>query len=298
MTLTIDAGTTRSRAAAVVLGRGEARRLLAHPLVAAGLALSGVLGWLAFHFPSDWSGARYTVAPVLLGPTLIAISVAVAGAFHREQAAFLVDLPIGEQTRSAGRLLGALPLALLVGAIATIGAAAIRALGGLDLGDAPGRTLHAQFSAAEVLQQPCLALLAIAAGAAAGRRLPSFGNATLLLVAAWFPVVFVVWGFQDRHIIPFAIIQQQPVLVPIAHQLAEPARYPPEWLLSAPGEFQDGWMRLVRSESLAAWHDVYLVGLAVALIGLAWPLPRRAGLMLAGAAIATLGVSMQYLALR
>ena len=63
--------------------------------------------------------------------------------------------------------------------------------GGFDIGDEPGRTLHAQFTLPELLQPVVLALLAVAVGAAAGRRLRRRATATLLLFVGWFPFVTV-----------------------------------------------------------------------------------------------------------
>ena len=285
----------RSSRVALALGRIEARRILRHPVLAGGLVLSGIFGLLTLRFPDDWSGARYTVTPVLLGPVMVAISMAVAGSFHRERTALVADAPVGEEVRAGGRVLGGLALAALVTLIAAVVDVVIRARGGLDLGDAPGRTLHAQFALTEVLQQPSLAILAVGAGAAAGRRLASHGSALLLLFTAWFPMVFVVWGFQDRAVVPLSIIQLQPVSLPIATQAADPSRYPADWLLSAPGEFQSAWMRLFTSGSLAGWHDLYLLGLAALLLGVALPRGPRIVLVPAGAVAVAIGVTMQYL---
>ena len=78
--------------------------------------------------------------------------------------------PSARASRTAGRLLGALALVgLVVPLLTAVAAGAGCALvGGFDLGDEPGRTLHAQFTWAEVLQPVALALLAVAVGAAAG----------------------------------------------------------------------------------------------------------------------------------
>ena len=41
------------------------------------------------------------------------------------------------------------------------------------------------------------------------------------------------------------------------------------WLLSVPGEYQEGWDRLIVSPALAAWHDVYLGGVIMVLVAVA-----------------------------
>ena len=217
----------------LALARPEARRLLRTPLVWIGLALTVFFTWATMQSPDDWSGARYMVAPVLVGPWLATLSFAVAGSFHRERSGLAADAPVGEEVRSLGLLGGAAVLVLLVAVVTMVGGVAARWHGGFDLGDEPGRTLHAHFSWPELIQPVVLAMLAVAVGAAAGRRFAHRATATLALFIGWFPFVMVSWAFQSRAVTPFSILQIQPVSLRVGPVDADPLSFPSTWLLSA-----------------------------------------------------------------
>ena len=285
-----------TRSVIVALGVAEARRLLRSPLLWVGLALVAVLAWTTMESPDDWSGARYQSAPILVGPLLVVVSMMVAGSFHRERLGVSAEAPVGEGVRAAGRLAGALVLVAMVALLTVAGGVAARRYGGFDLGDEPGRTLHAQFTLPELLQPVALAVLAVAVGAAAGRRLRHRATATLLLFVGWFPFVTVSWAFQGSRMTPFSILQIQPVSVDVGPVTANPLDFPSAWLLSAPGPYQDHWARLVVSEQLGAWHLVWLLGLTCLFLAVALPRSGRTALLVAGGAVlAVAGVVMQYL---
>jgi hypothetical protein len=276
------------------LAAGEARRYLRNPLLWLGVALSGAFLWAAVEQPGDWHGARYQGAPITLGPLFVVISLMVAGSFHRERLGVSAEAPVGEALRATGRLVGALAPVAVVAVLTAAVAIWVRRTGGLDLGDEPGRTLHAQFTLAELLQPVVLALLAVAVGAAAGRRLRHRATATLLLFVGWFPVVTVYWAFQSPGVVPFSIIQTQPVTVAIGPVTANPLDFPASWLLSQPGEYQDHWARQFVSGTLAAGHDVWLLGLACLFLAVALPRHRRPLLLGPGALLAVVGLALQY----
>jgi len=278
----------------VALARPEATRMLRSPLFYVGLGLSGLFAWGSFQAPDDWSGARYTVSPVLVGPLLVTISMVVAGSFHRERAPVAAEAPVDESVRAASRLLGALALVGVV-VVLTAGAAAyVRTAGGLDLGDEPGRTLHAQFTLPEILQNVALAVLAVSVGAAAGRRMRHRASATLVLFVGWFPFVMASWAFRSAGVTPFSIIQIQPVSLEAAPATADPLSLPDSWLLSAPGEFQDHWGHEFVSGSLAGWHDAWLLGLTCLFAALAVPGRWRPVLVGVGVALATTAIAAEY----
>lgn len=278
----------------LAIARIEARRLLRSPLVWLGALLTVGLAWMTMQFPEHWSGARYTTAPALAGPLVATLSFAVAGSFHRERSDLGADTPVGESVRAAGRLIGALSLVLLVALLTAAGGILARAYGGFDLGDEPGRTLHAHFTWSELLQPVALAVLAVTVGAAAGRRFRHRAAATLTLFVGWFPFVMVSWAFQSASVTPFSIVQIQPVSIPIGPIETDPLSFPAEWLLLAPGEFQDHWARAFVSAGLGAWHDLWLLGLAAVFVALALPGRARPVLIVTGALVAALGVAMQY----
>ena len=285
------------RPVVLALARVEARRLLRSPIFWTGVGLSVFLAYVSIRFPDDWSGARYLVSPVLVGPAVAAISFAVAGSFHRERSGPTEDVPVSEVTRTLGRLLGSFALVAVVTLLSFVGAALARWSGGFDLGDEPGRTLHAHFSWAEILQPFALSVLAVAAGAAAGRRLAHRATSTLALFVGWFPFVTIGWAFQAPAVTPFSIIQTQPVSIEVGPTTAAPLDFPAHWLLGAPGEFQDHWARLLVSVRLAAGHDLWLLGLAALLLAVALPRGHRLLPTVIGVALAVAGVTLQMVAI-
>jgi hypothetical protein len=60
-----------------------------------------------------------------------------------------------------------------------------------------------------------------------------------------------------------------------------------------PGEHQPGWVRLVVSPELAAWHDVYLVALTVLLAAAVVPGRWRRHVVLAAAVLGAAAVFLQ-----
>lgn len=279
---------------ALALARLEARRMLRHPLLPMGALLSTAFAWTAMRGVQEWHGAQYGAAPLVLAPVFLAVSLVVAQAFRREHRSLTDDVPSDESVRAAGRFLGALPLVALVAVVAGAGAAYVRDRGGFDLGDQPGRTLHAQFSLGEVLQQPVLAIVAVALGAAAGRRLRHPLGAAVPLFLLWFLSMSGYWMFQGRHVVPFSLIQVQPVQVPIGRGSTDPTTYPADWLLAAPDDYLDHWDRLFVSGTLAAWHNIYLLGMAALLIGVALPRRTRPVALLLGVVLMAVGAAMQY----
>ena len=103
------------------------------------------------------------------------------------------------------------------------------------------------------------------------------------------------WAFQSALVTPFSIVQVQPVSVEVGPVTADPLTFPADWLLSAPGEFQDHWARLFVSARLAAGHDLWLIGLALLFVALALPRGARTWPILMGGLLAVAGVVCQYL---
>lgn len=277
------------------LAVAEARHLWRHPLLYVGLVLSAVTLWVTVGGEEGWSGARYTGAPIVSAPFCLAVSLIVAGSFHRERTTLGQDAPVPEEVRAAGRVLGAATVLPLVAALVVTGALWLRAVGGFTLGEEPGRTLHAEYSATELLQHVALVVLAIGLGAAAGRRLRHLGTAALVLFLTWLPVSMVSWAFQHPRVAPFSVIQTQPVNVRVGPVDTDPLQLPSSWLLSAPNEYQDHWGRQFVSVGLGGWHDAWLVGLALLLLGVAVPGRWRPVLLSAGGALAVVSVVAQQL---
>jgi hypothetical protein len=273
------------------LARLEARRLLGNPWLLLVPATTALL--LRTTGDAEWSGAIYNSAQMVVGPTALAASLVTAMACLRDRAPLAEDAPVSAHHRTVARLIAGWPFVVAMALFVGVVAVWLRWTGGLDLGDEPGRTLHAQFTVPELLQPVVLTAVAVALGAAVARVVRNrLGTATVLFVI-WFLSSLTYWAVNGPTVRLFALIQTQPIVVRAGPASADPTTFPSSWLLSAPGQYQDFWGRLVVSPSLAAWHDVYLFGLAALLAGAA--VRGRLGRVLGvvGLVVAVLGVLMQ-----
>lgn len=219
----------------------------------------------------DWAGSSYEGMAVSSVSLLWGISVAAAIAFQRERVPVALGAAVPEVVRALARLLAMLPLLGLVGGFAALVAWRQRDLGGLTVGEEPGRTLEALQTTPELLQHVALAVLAVALGAALGRRMAHLAAVIPLLFLLWYLAGAFYWLYGHPAVTPFSVIQVQPVLVPIGPADADPLAFPDDWLLAAPNEYQDGWSRHFVSTSLAWWHNGWLLGLAQLLLAAALP---------------------------
>lgn len=103
----------------------------------------------------------------------------------------------------------------------------------------------------------------------------------------------VTWAWEAPPVRYVTPVQTQPIEQTIGGPGANPATFPDHWLLSAPDEYDAEWDRVIVHQPMAAWHDVYLVGLALAAAGFA--IRGRGGrrALVAGVLVATLGVAAQ-----
>lgn len=273
------------------LVRLEARRHLRSPLL--WLALPVCAWWVWELGRQPWSGAWYQALPNTFTPLLVVVSVLVARSFHRERAPYAETAPVGQDVRATARLLGTWPVVALIAVATAAGATWLRRTGGVDLGDEPGRTLHAHFTLPELLQPLCLVVLAVALGAVVGRRLPALAGGVLVLALFWLFVGGLSWAFQSAEVTSFSVVQTQPVKVGVGPLDSDPTAFPDTWLLSAPGEYQAYWGRLVVSAALAFWHDLWLLALATVAAACSYDgRPRWRGVAL-GVTVAALAVVMQ-----
>jgi hypothetical protein len=280
-----------SNAAVGRLARIEGLRMLRHPMPWVGLALCG--WWLQGALANDWSSAVYEGVLTSLTPLFLGISLAAASAFGREHVAVCDEAPMEPPRRSLARLLGGLPLVALAAVVVGSGALWLWGRGGMALGDEPGHTEHAYYSLPELLQPVLLAVLAVALGAAVVHVVRHRLVAWIVLFLTWFLVGGAYWMLQSgaaRWVTP---LQVQPVRVDVGAYGADPATVPSSWLLAQPDAYQDHWERLVVSPWLAAWHDLFLVGLVLVLVGVAVPGRWRRALLAAGLVVAVLGVGGQ-----
>ena len=279
------------RSAVGQLARIEAGRMLRHPAPWIGVALSA---WFATVTVVDtWASSAYHGPLIALTPLLLGVSVASASAFAREHTAVSDDAPMSLSQRSLARLLGGLGLVGLVAVVVAAGAGWLAVTGGLPLGDEPGRTEHASYSAPELLQPVLLAAFAVTLGAALAHALRHPLGASIVAFVVWFllgPTYWLSNGPVARWLTP---VQVQPIPVDVGPAETDPTTFPSTWLLSTPGEYQEQWVRLVVSPAVAGWHDVYLVGLALLLGAAAVPGRLRRPALLAGLLLAAVAVAMQ-----
>lgn len=274
------------------LALAEGLRMLRHPALPAGVLLS--LFALRSVEENTWSGARYTGYVAAVGGLLWGVSVAAAHAAARARTPLAEDAPVRHTDRVVGRLLGGSALVGVVAAVVLVGAVWLRVSGGLDLGDEPGRTEHAQYTLPELLQPVVLAVFAVAVGMAVGAHVRRTVEAVVVVSVLWFATCGLYWIFNAPQFQPLALVQVLPARVVVGPTSADPLSFPETWLLSRPGTYQDGWVRLVVSPEMAAWHDVYVVGLALVAAAFLFSGRTRRSLAGAGVGVATLAAIVQY----
>jgi hypothetical protein len=267
----------------------EARRMLRNPVPWVFLALAIWALWTVRPEPGEWPGSSYEGIMPSVAPLLFGISVAVAVPFHRGRHDIAPAAPVSEARRALARLLASLPFVVVAAAYAALVAWRERDLGGLWIGMEPGRTTEALHTVAELAQLVALALVAVALGAALGRRTSRLVALVPALFVLWF-VVSVYWLFGHPAVTPFSVLQVQPVNITVGPATADPLSFPSDWLLVGPPHASAGWQRQLVSEGVAWWHDVWLLGLAALLLAAAWPRPGRRALLAAGAVLAVAGV--------
>jgi hypothetical protein len=295
-TTTVRPGTTASAPATVTraLVAAEARRMLRNPVPWACLALTIWAMWTVSPEPGEWPGSSYEGVMPAVAPFLFGISVAAALPFHRARHDVAPAAPVSEAHRTLARLLAALPFVVVAAAYAVLVAWREREIGGLWIGMEPGRTTEALHTTAELAQIVALALVAVALGAALGRRTSRLVAVVPALFVLWF-VVSVYWLFGHAAVTPFSVIQVQPVHLPAGTPSTDPLSLPSDWLLvGAPHTSNGGWERQWVSEALAWWHDVWLLGIAALLLGVAWPRSGRRALLAVGTVLAVAGIVGQH----
>jgi hypothetical protein len=271
--------------------------MLRNPLLWIGTGLSVWALWAAVPDPNEWAGATYQETAIAIVPFALAVSVVVAVSFHRERVPVAGGAPTAETERCLARLVASVPLVLLAVGLSTFTAWRQRDIGGLTLGVEPGRTADALFTAGELAQPVALTVLAVSIGAAIGRRTPTLVSTVPLLFVLWF-LTSVYWLFADRRVTPVSIVQVQPVSLHAGPVTADPLSFPAHWLLAAPDEFSHQWSRVFVSDGLAWLHVVWLLGLSLLWLSVAFPSrPARRPLLVVGATLAVLGVGGQYLVL-
>ena len=279
------------RQAVAALARIEAGRMLRHPAPWAGLALT--VWFAAGVFDQTWASAHYEGLVSSLAPLYLGVSLASVSTFARERTPVSDEAPLDPARRSVARVLGGLSLVAVVTVVVGLAVIWLRVRGGVFMGDEPGRTAHAYYTPAELLQPPLIAAFAIGLGAATVHLLRHRLVAAIVLFGYWFLVGGASWLFQGGAVRWLTPVQVQPVAVNVGPASTDPTTFPATWLLSAPGQYQPEWQRLIVSPALAGWHDVYLVALTLLTVAVAVPGRTRRVLAVAGLVLGAVAVLLQ-----
>jgi hypothetical protein len=208
----VPATVRARRSSYAVLGAlttAELRRTLRTPVLPIGAAAALWYLWTITPATEAWSGSAYNEMAIASAPLLAVLSWSTARSFHRERTPVALATPVREDLRAAARLLAAVPLVGLTVAFAALVAWRQRELGGLTLGAEPGRTAEALHSLPELAQHVALGVLAVALGAALGRRVPRLVLALPVLLVLWFAVSGLYWLFGSWQVAPFSVAQVQ-----------------------------------------------------------------------------------------
>jgi hypothetical protein len=281
------------RDAITALARAEAVRALRGPTFWISLAITA---WGAWETRSlDWHSGSYS--SFLLAFTPLAAGIFVVGVLaggrdrrRADRAPLAAEAALDVTDRTIARLLGLGPL-VLIGAVIVIGAAiGSRIEGGFWIGNPPGRTDTAVHGVAEILLPVLIFVVGACTGVAAGRAFRHRTPVIVIGLLVWFLFFGAYWALQwapAGYLVPTQI---QPIWVTIDGNATDASRLPANWLLDRPDEPGGEWTRVVVHDPLTAWHDLYLVGVAVLATGLA--IRSRTGRRLALIGVAVIGIGL------
>jgi hypothetical protein len=164
--------------------------------------------------------------------------------------------------------------------------------GGMQIADGPVGRTDAVFSLVEMLQPPLLFLAAAAAGLAVGR---ASAHRTITSVVGGLMIAsagIVYWAWQWSPAVWVSPIQTQPIEIGLGAGFSRNGA-PSDWLLSAPDQYEADWGRVMVHQAMAAWHLVFLAGVATAFAGFAVRGRRGRIAVVAGFAVVVLGIVAQ-----
>ncbi|MHB1137344.1 MAG: hypothetical protein ACYC2O_00205 [Microthrixaceae bacterium] len=141
--------------------------------------------------------------------------------------------------------------------------------GGFWMGDGSSRIDDAVHSFPELLQPVLAAALAGAGGVAIGRVARARAAVAVAGGLVWLLGSVVYWVWQAPPMRYLALLQAQPIEVPLPDGVVPSDLPGPSGPFSAPNDYQDGYHLVVADQAMAAWHDLYLAGLVMVCVGLA-----------------------------
>ena len=298
-----------ARGTVAALARAEIRYVLRNPLLWLGLAVYAASAWIPFvdgtppstdNAWDDYLLLDWTAGPLALAAFLVANWAALRER-PRTTAELFSNTPARRWERTAGLLLAAVvpfALALLVSVVQGL---LVLAVGGIRIGEEEWTTLLVP-TPLELLGAPLSVASSFVAGVAVARLVRSRAAGAVLGVVSYVLLFLAFWIWLTA---PFGVFGVwRPSLV--AHDLgtdpgaAELNRWPavdaPDRLTPPSGEFVPHYFGIERDLGLYGLHLGYVVGVTIALAGLAllrsgrdrrsWPL-LGAGLALAAVSAST-----------
>lgn len=272
----------------------EARRTATSPAVWIGIAVSTYFLWASRDV--DFSAGTYQASSASFAGAaagIVALGVVVGGRDRELPGGPLAaDAVVGDDERATARLLGMWPAVLAASAFTAVVFAVERITGGHWIGDRPGVVSDVVHGPAEMLQPVLLFVLAATAGVAAGRATAQRALVAVLGVVVVGTFGFFSWAWQWRPAIFLTPVQVQPIEIDLGPAV-DPMSLPRSWRLSAPDLYHRNWARVVVDSTMAAWHDVYLLGLAAICAALAIRRGPARVLAAVGVGLTVLGVVAQ-----
>lgn len=304
LTTQADAPADRlvGRSTLTALARIEARRLVRHPVLLAGVVATLVQETsLLWDIPTNrWADDAYSSMATwtfLIAATFIVATLAATRDREDTTAETFRAVAPSQRDRTVALLLaGLVPVALAAALSLYVAVLVIRA-GGIPVGEARGTGLF-RLSAAEIASPVAQTAAAFAAGVATARVTRSRAVGVVVGVVGSF---FLVDGFWLWSWFPAAFLTPVSLAPRAAHALGSfPSREVLQQspLLDLPDSYDPQFYAVQMEVARVGWHGVFLVGVTLLFAGLA--LARSSGtrwhplrLVLAGAVVAALGFAMQ-----
>ena len=300
--------TTAERARAVVAGRtlGEIARAeigyaLRSPVLWLGAVASAAMTWLVSSDGTfdDGAGATdgYALWEWAVGPLALAAFLVANWAALRERpsttAELLTSTPARRWDRTLGVLVAAVVPALLALLLQAAQYAAVLAQGGVRLGEGRFSSTFAP-TPLELLGGPLAVACSFVAGVAVARVIRSRAVGAVLGFLGWLLLFVTFWIWLTAPFGVFAVSRSSLITAGLGPD-PSPAELDRWAAVEAPSQFVEEYIGIDRDLGFYGWHLTYVVGVTVALAGLAllrsgpdrrsWRV-LAVGLVLAAAAVA------------
>jgi NAD(P)-dependent dehydrogenase (short-subunit alcohol dehydrogenase family) len=280
------------------LARTEARRLLRHPALLIGAAVSAWLAlprWFAGHQPeAQWSTQTYEHLTLFWAPLHLGAFIAAALTALRERddttAEVFAARPLGYLHRTQAMIIAGVAPVGLSAVLVTVNWLLVINAGGTPTGEPP---VSLDPTAVDAVYVTCLTGVAYIAAIAVTRTIPSRVFTIVSGTAIAWIFLYFYWmsgGF------PFYFLT--PYVSPISFvNLGSVPADTTQFAIVAFDPYRGGWIGIVRDTDLVLWRTVYLIGVAFLLAAhaLRWSdrTARTARLTLIGTLLAVGGFLLQ-----